>query len=79
MKVGKVSLAEAFDEILLDPTCSCDDRSDVFVFHKVQYDLTQTRRDQIRGVPQEDVTSCLCSDFRRKRIFRFISRARLIR
>lgn len=71
-EVGEVRLAEAFDEVLLDPTGGGHDRVDVLVLDEVQDDLAEARGDEVRGVAEEDVALRLGADVGREVFFRFV-------
>lgn len=63
LEVTDVGRGEALDEILLDPTC-CRDH-DVYhrVLHQVPNRLASPGRDQVRGVPEKDLTLGVLSNF----------------
>jgi len=62
VEIRQVSLTQTFDKVLFYPTCCCDESSHMSKFDKMENDLAQSRRNQIGGVTQKDVTASIGPD-----------------
>ena len=63
IEIGEVRLAEAFYEVLFNPSRCCDKRRNVFMLNEVQDYLAKPRGDQIGSVTEEHAAFCPGSDF----------------